>query len=48
MDQGYKSKAHCGYSITYLPLKEFVVVIFIGIDVSKGKYDCIVSSEGES
>ena len=48
MEQGYKSKAHCGYSITYLPLEGFVMVISVGIDVSKDKHDCfIVNSEGE-
>ena len=31
-----------------LPLEEFVMVISVGIDVSKNKHDCfIVSSEGE-
>src|SRR5699024_7781937 len=35
-------------SITYLPLEGFVMVISVGIDVSKDKHDCfIVSSEGE-
>ena len=39
---------YCGCSITYLPLEEFVMVISVGIDVSKDKHDCfIVSSEGE-
>ena len=48
MEQGYKSKVHCGYSITYLLLEVFVMVISVGIDVSKDKHDCfIVSSEGE-
>ena len=31
-----------------LPLEEFVMVISVGIDVSKNKHDCfIVNSEGE-
>jgi transposase len=48
VEQGYKSKAHCGCSITYLPLEGFVMVISVGIDVSKDKHDCfIVNSEGE-
>ena len=48
MEQGYKSKVHCGYSITYLSLEVFVMVVSVGIDVSKDKHDCfIVSSEGE-
>ena len=48
MEQCYKSKAHCGYSITYLSLEVLVMVISVGIDVSKDKHDCfIVSSEGE-
>ena len=48
MEQGYKSRAHCGYSITYLSLEVFVMVVSVGIDVSKDKHDCfIVSSEGE-
>ena len=47
MEQGYKSKVHCGYSITYLSLEVFVMVVSVGVDVSKDKHDCfIVSSEG--
>ncbi len=37
-----KSKEHCGYSITYLPLEELVMVISVGIDVSKDKHDCFI------
>ena len=48
MEQGYKSKAHCGCSIIYLPLEGLVMVISVGIDVSKDKHDCFIqSSEGE-
>ena len=48
MEQGYKSKVHCGCSITYLSLEVFVYDGFCGIDVSKDKHDCfIVNSEGE-
>ena len=48
MEQGYKSKVYCGCSITYLSLEVFVMVVSVGIDVSKDKHDCfIVSSEGE-
>ena len=48
VEQGYKSKAHCGRSITYLSLEVFVMVVSVGIDVSKDKHDCfIISSEGE-
>lgn len=48
MEQCCKSKVHCGYSITYLPLEELVMVIFVGIDISKDKHDCFsASSEGE-
>src|SRR5699024_8444459 len=43
-----KVRRACGYSITYLSLEVFVMVISVGIDVSKDKHDCfIVSSEGE-
>ena len=48
MEQGYKSKVHCGCSITYLSLEVFVMVVSVGIDVSKDKHDCfIVSSDGD-
>ena len=49
MEQGYKSKAHCGCSITILTAGGFLLWLFLlGIDVSKDKHDCfIVSSEGE-
>ena len=48
VEQGYKSKVHCGCSITCLPLEGFVMVISVGIDVSKDKHDCFIqSSEGE-
>jgi transposase len=47
VEQGYKSKAFCGYSITILPLEVFIMVISVGIDVAKDKHDCfILNSEG--
>lgn len=47
IEQGYESKAPCGYSITNMPLEVFTM-ISVGIDVAKDKHDCfIISSEGE-
>ena len=47
IEQGYESKAPCGYSITNTPLEVFTM-ISVGIDVAKDKHDCfIISSEGE-
>ena len=48
MEQGYKSKVFCGYSITIFPSEVFIMVVSVGIDVAKDKHDCfILNSEGE-
>jgi transposase len=45
LEQGYKSKAPCGYSIKYT-VGGFTMIC-VGIDVAKDKHDCfIISSEG--
>ena len=36
-NKGYKSKAHCGYSITFFSSEVFGMAISVGIDVSKEK-----------
>jgi Transposase and inactivated derivatives len=46
VEQGYKSKAPCGYSIKYIA--GGFTMISVGIDVAKDKHDCfIISAEGE-
>jgi len=46
VEQGYKSKASCGYSSIKYTTGGFVMIC-VGIDVAKDKHDCfIISSEG--
>lgn len=40
--KGYKSKVRCGCSIMNLTVGGFTMVVSVGIDVLKDRYDCFI------